>query len=114
MTTSDIAAIAFPRDEAMKAGCPVCGAKKVLYGHTGISGDDSVPMYFYPRGLKLFSFNGYVTLENGTRFNACVKCGHVWSVVNPKALVSLLQEKGTAAAKEELQRLLAAETTRSD
>jgi len=52
--------------------------------------DDGWATYFYPKGLKFLTLRRSVSLTNGQLFNACTKCGHVWSKLDPKELLVLL------------------------
>ncbi len=74
--------------------CPACSADQSVEGKVLASGDDGWVTYFYPKGLKFFTFNRSVSLDNGQLFRACMKCGHVWSRVSPARLKALLEESG--------------------
>ena len=71
--------------------CPACASDESVEGRLMTSGDDGWVTYFYPKGLKFFTLNRSVSLENGQLFQACTKCGHVWSKVSPTRLKQLLQ-----------------------
>jgi hypothetical protein len=79
--------------------CPVCLSKNVFSGDVVDSDGDTYN--FQPRGLKWYALVGYLAVED--IFRACIKCGHVWSHLQPTKLRELLEKKGNSSTQEKLK-----------
>ncbi len=76
--------------------CPVCQSNKIFEGKA--SDFEGGKYHFRPKGLKWWTLLGVVIVDDS--FQACSKCGHIWSQLDPYKLTDLLERKGNTETKE--------------
>jgi hypothetical protein len=67
--------------------CPACGHGRCASGNLAPSdSDDPLPSKFYPAGAQDWAIRPGVRLRERQRLHCCLRCGLVFSHVDPKAL----------------------------
>jgi hypothetical protein len=88
--------------------CPKCGGSALTTGKavTHATRGENRAKYFAPDGLNSRWFGFGLRSRTETPlvggFQACLKCGLVWSHVSSEALQALIKENGTDEAKSHL------------
>lgn len=57
---------------------------------------------FHPDGLKLFTLSSSIPLGEGQAIRTCIKCGLLWSYVEPNELSELIKRSGSDELKKRL------------
>jgi hypothetical protein len=93
--------------------CPKCGGSALTTGEARVHvrGAHSANLWgahsanlFEPEGLQSRWFQLRRSIETPLlgAFQACLKCGLVWSHVSPEALRAIIEKQGTDEAKSHL------------
>jgi hypothetical protein len=76
--------------------CPKCDAKAVVVGEGRFN-------YFEPKGMRFFNFRLPRQAPSWTEpLRACLRCGHVWTHVQPEELRKFIDKYGTSETKLKL------------
>jgi hypothetical protein len=81
--------------------CPKCDAKTVVAGR--FQGMEQRGKFFEPTGMRFFNFRlsgRGVSCPGPVR--ACLKCGHVWTQLEPEDLRTFIDKHGSVDTKHKL------------
>ena len=77
--------------------CPKCDAKAVVAGHFC-----RAHPWFEPTGMRFFEFRWEQGVYCPKPIQACLKCGLVWTHLQPEDLRTFIDKHGTAKTKLKL------------
>jgi hypothetical protein len=81
--------------------CPKCDAKAVVAGNFKAGGRVG-GRWFEPTGMRFFEFRWEQGVYCPEPFRACLKCGHVWTHLQPEDLRTFIDKHGNAKTKLKL------------
>jgi hypothetical protein len=81
--------------------CPKCDAKAVVAGNLNERSRGG-GRCFEPTGMRFFQFRWRQGVYCPEPIQACLKCGHVWTDLQPEDLRTFIDKHGTAKTKVKL------------
>jgi DNA-directed RNA polymerase subunit RPC12/RpoP len=83
--------------------CPACNNERVIKGRYLDQIGGGLSQVFRPGGLKLLTLIGSdLRVSNGDRFYACLDCGLLWSSIDNRKLVRIIEKHGNIKTKQRL------------
>jgi hypothetical protein len=80
--------------------CPACGKSTVVSGGI-VSGGEGGGLRFAPHNCRVWRLVSGVNLLSS--FQACMSCGHAWTMLDPTKLRGFIEEYGEELAQQELE-----------
>lgn len=81
--------------------CPCCASKRIVEGRYLDQIGGGLGQNFRPKDIKHFAF-GSTDVPISSKMNACVDCGHLWSVIDKSALLAVVEKNGSKELKNRI------------